>query len=164
MQKPTCTPLKCVNFDGRQPANFTDSTSYTKLTFLHQRQPRLPKHLHLSNETPAWCNTVQVLFLQSHSTCFGRKLPSSGVFKSSTAANVTCVIVAGKSSHLLIRAGTECVLRRYLPNTHSVPALIRRCDYLPANDNTCISGRRISFKYSWRWKLAPETCRVTLQK
>ena len=34
-----------------------------------------------SNETPNWCNTVQVLFLQSHSTCFGRKHPSSGVFK-----------------------------------------------------------------------------------
>ena len=60
---------------------------------------------------------MQVLFLQSHSTCFGRKRPSSGVFKTSTAATGTCVIVAGKSSHLLIRAGT---------------ALIRRCDDLPA--------------------------------
>ena len=39
---------------------------------------------------------MQVLFLQSHSTCFGRMHPSSGVFK------------------------------------HSVPALIRRCDDLPA--------------------------------
>ena len=29
-------------------------------------------------KTPTWCNTVQVLFLQSHSTCFGRKRPSSG--------------------------------------------------------------------------------------
>ena len=47
-----------------------------------------------SNETPTWCNTVQVLFLQSHSTCFGRK--------------------------------------RNLPNTHSVSALIRRYDDLPA--------------------------------
>ena len=36
--------------------------------------------------------------------CFGRKRPSSGVFKTSTAATGTCVIVAGKSSHLLIRA------------------------------------------------------------
>jgi len=52
---------------------------------------------------------VQVLFLQSHSTCFGRKRPSSGVFKTSTAATGTCVIVAGKSSHLLIRAGTALV-------------------------------------------------------
>jgi hypothetical protein len=34
-----------------------------------------------SNETPTWCNTVQVLFLQGDSTCFGRKRPSSGVFK-----------------------------------------------------------------------------------
>ena len=46
----------------------------------------------------------------------GVKRPSSGVFKTSTAATGTCVIVAGKSSHLLIRAGT---------------ALIRRCDDLP---------------------------------
>ena len=57
-----------------------------------------------SNETPTWCNTVQVFFLQGHSTCFGRKRPSSGVFKTSTAATGTCVIVAGQSSHLLIRA------------------------------------------------------------
>ena len=34
----------------------------------------------------------------------GGKRPSSGVFKTSTAATGTCVIVAGKSSHLLIRA------------------------------------------------------------
>jgi len=43
---------------------------------------------------------VQVLFLQGHSTCFGRKRPSSGVFKTSTAATGTCVIVAGQSSHV----------------------------------------------------------------
>ena len=30
--------------------------------------------------------------------------------------------------------------------------------------NTCTSGRCTSFKYSWWWALAPETCRVTLQK
>jgi hypothetical protein len=35
----------------------------------------------------------------------GVKRPSSGVFKTSIAATGTCVIVAGKSSHLLIRAG-----------------------------------------------------------
>jgi len=35
----------------------------------------------------------------------GVKRPSSGVFKTSTAATGTCVIVAGKSSHLLIRTG-----------------------------------------------------------
>ena len=57
-----------------------------------------------SNETPTWWDTVQVLFLQSHSTCFGRKRPSSGVFKTGMAATGTCVIVAGKSPHLLIRA------------------------------------------------------------
>jgi hypothetical protein len=38
-------------------------------------------------------------------TCFGRKRPSSRVFRTSTAATGTCVIVAGKSSRLLIRAG-----------------------------------------------------------
>ena len=42
-----------------------------------------------SNETPTWCNTVQVLFLQGHSTCFGRKRPSSGVFKTSPTTTVT---------------------------------------------------------------------------
>ena len=34
----------------------------------------------------------------------GVKRPSSGVFKTNTAATGTCVIVAGQSSHLLIRA------------------------------------------------------------
>ena len=75
---------------------------------------------HKSNETPTWCNTVQVLFLQSHSTCFGRKLPSSGVFKTSTVATGTCVIVAGKSSHLLIRAGTEAY-SMFLQNASAYP-------------------------------------------
>jgi len=63
---------------------------------------------------------MQVLFLKSHSTSFGRKRPSSGVFKTSTAAIGTCVIAAGKSPHLLIRPGT------------TVPALKRRCGDLPA--------------------------------
>ena len=36
--------------------------------------------------------------------------------------------------------------------------------WLTCNDNTCTSGRCTSFKYSWWWALAPETCRVTLQK
>ena len=34
--------------------------------------------------------------------------------------------------------------------------------WLTCNDNTCTSGRCSSFKYSWWWALAPETCRVTL--
>ena len=50
---------------------------------------------------------------------FGRKRPSSGVFKTSTTATGTCDIVAGKTSHHLIR-------------TEKVSALIRRCDDLPA--------------------------------
>ena len=45
-------------------------------------------------------------FCRVHSTCFGGKRPSSEVFKTSTAATGTCVIVAGQSSRLLIRAGT----------------------------------------------------------
>ena len=48
---------------------------------------------------------------------FRAQAPIIGRFKTSTASTGTCVIVAGKSSHLLIRA---------------VPALIRRCDDLPA--------------------------------
>ena len=58
---------------------------------------------------------MEVLFLQSYSTCFGRKHPSSGAFKTSTAATGTCVIVAGKLSHFLIRAEGR-----------------RRCNDLPA--------------------------------
>ena len=44
---------------------------------------------------------MQVLFLQSL-----YMFRAQGVFKTSTAATGTCVIAAGKSSHLLIRAGT----------------------------------------------------------
>ena len=47
---------------------------------------------------------MQVLFLQGHSICFGRKRPSSGVFKTSTAGTGTCVIVAGQSSHVPVAA------------------------------------------------------------
>ena len=51
----------------------------------------------------------------------GVKRPSSGAFKTGTEAPGTCVIVAGKSSHILIRAGT------------AVPALIRRSQIKPQN-------------------------------
>jgi hypothetical protein len=67
--------------------------------------------LYISNETPTWCNTVQVSFLQDHSTCFGRKRPSSGVFKTSTAATGTCVIVVGQSSELLLNTPDDGRLR-----------------------------------------------------
>jgi len=60
--------------------------------------------------------TLCRFYFCSHSTYFGRKRPSSGVIKTSTAATGTCVIVAGKSSHLI----------------RAVPAVIRRCDDLPA--------------------------------
>jgi len=53
-----------------------------------------------SNETPTWCNTVQALFLQSHSTCFGRQVPIiRSIKKIGTATTGTGVIVAGRSSH-----------------------------------------------------------------
>ena len=76
-----------------------------------------------SNKTPTWCNTVQVLFLQSHSTCFGRKRPSSGVFKTGTAATGTRVIVAGKSSNHLIRAEikpAQCCIKLVFYLTYTI--------------------------------------------
>ena len=60
-----------------------------------------------SNKTPTWCNTVQVLFLQSHSTCFGRQVPIIRSIKTGTAAPGTGVIVAGRSSHHHIRDETS---------------------------------------------------------
>jgi len=62
--------------------------------------------------------------------------------------NKTCTVLHQKSSHLLIMAGS--------PN--------KEMWWLTCNDNTCTSGRCTSFKYSWWWALASETCRVTLQK
>jgi len=44
----------------------------------------------LSNETPTWCNTVQVLFLQGHSTCFGRKRPKHVEWP---CRNKTCTVL-----------------------------------------------------------------------
>jgi len=76
--------------------------------------------------------------------------------KTSTAATGTCVIVAGKSSHLLIRAGIQF--------RNSVRALIRRCDVLPATITHVPVAAVLVFKYSWWWTLAPETCRVNLYK
>ena len=59
-------------------------------------------------------------FLKSHSTCFGHKRPSSGVFKTSTAATGTCVIVAGKSSHLLISEESLYMFRAQAPIIRSI--------------------------------------------
>ena len=114
-------------------------------------------HCNKSNETLNWCDTVQVLFLQSHSTCFGRKRPSTGVFKTSTAATGTRVIVASQSSHHLIRA---------------VPALIRRCDDIPATTthvpvaavlvlNTPVDGRLRPKHVEWLCR--NKTCTVLHQ-
>ena len=41
---------------------------------------------------------------------------------------------------------------------HSVPALIRRCDDLPATITHVPVVAVLVFKYSWWWALAPETC------
>ena len=73
---------------------------------------------------------MQVLFLQSHSTCFGRKRPSSGVFKTGTAATGTCVIVAGKSSHLLIRAGRPAVAEMDVKRLSAGETIILRRMYV----------------------------------
>ena len=50
---------------------------------------------------------MQVLFLQGHSTCFGLKRPSSGVFKTSTAATGTCVML--QVSHHISLLGPDTV-------------------------------------------------------
>ena len=76
----------------------------------------------------------------------GVKRPSSGVLKTSTAATGTCVIVAGKTSHLLIGAG------------------IRRCDDLPATITHVPMAAVPVLNTPDDVRLTPETCRVTLQK
>ena len=43
-------------------------------------------------------------------------------------------------------------------------ALIRRCDDWPTTITHVPVAAVQVFKYSWLWALAPETCRVTLQK
>jgi hypothetical protein len=96
----------------------------------------------MSNEIPTWCNTVQVLFLQGHSTCFGRKRPSSGVFNTSKAATGTCVIVAGKSSHLLIRAGR--------PDNSKVLVLYLWFTFRISEYHLQISPTYVTYKYHLR--------------
>ena len=102
----------CIIYNAQSTHNIHQirCNNYNYVIFGHTLILCFRESKYKSNETPTWYNTVQVLFLQGHSTCFGRKGPSSGVFKTSTAATVTCVIVAGKSSHLLIRAGRITLL------------------------------------------------------
>ena len=52
----------------------------------------------------------------------------------------------------------------YLPNTHSVSSLIRRCDDLPANITHVPVAAVLVLNTPDDGALAPETCRVTLQK
>ena len=52
-----------------------------------------------SNEIPTWCNTVQVLFLQSHSSCFGRFVPNM-VMWWATCNYKTCI--RGRRASFLI--------------------------------------------------------------
>jgi len=87
---------------------------------------------------------VLLLHVSHHISLIG---PELNPFKTSTAATGTCVIVARKSSHLLISSG---------PN--------KMMWWLTCNNSTCTNGRCTSFKCSWWWALAPETCRVTLKK
>ena len=68
-----------------------------------------------SNKTPTWCDTVQVSFLQSHSTCFGRQAP-------------------------VIRSIKKLARQ---PQRSFVPNMVMwwpTCNY-----NTCTRGRRASF-------------------
>ena len=85
------------------PGGFDNDWSFLVIRWREMNQQDATNLMVKTNETPTWCNTVQISFLQGHSTCFGRKRPSSGVSKTSTAATGTCVIVTGQSSHLLIR-------------------------------------------------------------
>ena len=59
----------------------------------------------------------------------GVKRPSSGVFKTGAAATVTCVIVAGKSSHLLIRAGTAHTEDNLQEAAHKLNQIITECGF-----------------------------------
>jgi hypothetical protein len=109
----------------------------------------------------------------------GVKRPSSVVVKTSTAATGTCVIVAGKSSNHLIRAGTECYFCRVTLHVSGVKrpssgllylliragtALIRRCDDLPATIPHVTVAAVLVLNTPEDGRLTPETCRVTLQK
>ena len=102
---------------------------------------------------------MQVLFLQGHSTCFGRKRPSSGVFKTSTAATVTCVIVAGKSSHLLIRAGTPAISQM----KHQLDATLCRF-YFCSGHSTCFGRKRPSSGVIKTSTAATDTCVIVAGK
>jgi len=103
-------------------------------------------------KTPTWCNTVRILFLQSHSTCFGRKRPSSGVFKASTAATGTCVIVAGQSSHLLIRAEVKasrsdvikCIIDSQIYFKGNTNLMQHCAGFISAVHSTCFGRKRPS--------------------
>ena len=56
--------------------------------------------------------------------------PSTGVFKTSTAATGTCVIVAGKSSLLLIRAGTAHTEDNLQKSAHKLSKIITECGFI----------------------------------
>ena len=120
-----------------------------------------------SNETPTWCNTVQVLFLQSHSTCFGRQAPNHQEYLKLVRRPLVRVLSLSTITHVPVAA--VIVLNtpddgRLRPKHVEWLCRNREMWWLTCNDNTCTSGRCNSFKYSWWWALAPETCRVTLQK
>ena len=110
-----------------------------------------------SNETPTWCNTVQVLFLQCQSTCFGRKRPSSGIFK--TIQRPLVHVLSLQVSHHISLLGPLMQLCRNKTCTvlHQVGVSFdlyydarkgpnKEMWWLTCNDNTCTSGRCTSFK------------------
>ena len=53
---------------------------------------------------------------------------------------------------------------QYLPHKHSVPALIMRCDDLPATITHVPVAAVLVLDAPDDGRLTPETCRVTLQK
>ena len=81
-----------------------------------------------SNETPTWCNTMQVLFLQSHSTCFGRKRPKHVEW---LCRNKTCTVLhqVGVSFELYYDARKYKIKRcgKYITTDIIHLGIVRRC-------------------------------------
>jgi hypothetical protein len=80
-----------------------------------------------SNKTPTWCSTVQVLFLQSHSTCFGHQAPIIRSVKKLARRPLVQVLYLQVGHHITI----------------TIPNMVMW--WTTCNYNTCTKGRRASF-------------------
>ena len=114
----TYTPMRAAACIRKLQSSCTTNLPYD-LTLTSETRPQLPKNqVHeegRGKKTPVIYFVLNQMKRQLDATLCrfyfcgvtlhvsGVKRP--GVFKTSTAATGTCVIVAGKSSHLLIRAG-----------------------------------------------------------